>query len=71
MSEVKAPAPETYIGDGVYASFDGYKIRLRGSRILIEDDDGQFESNHEIYFEPRELRALVEFAREQYRKAGI
>jgi hypothetical protein len=29
---------ETYIGDGVYASFDGYQVWLRadGNRIAIE-----------------------------------
>jgi hypothetical protein len=37
MSEEQAqrvppPGDETYLGDGLYASFDGYQIRLRAPR---------------------------------------
>ncbi|MFA5897677.1 MAG: hypothetical protein WC829_01060 [Hyphomicrobium sp.] len=39
----KAPQEETYMGDGVYASFDGYQIKLRAPRA---------EGDHEIYLEP-------------------
>jgi len=28
----KPPEPETYIGDGLYASFDGYQFILRAPR---------------------------------------
>lgn len=35
---------ETYIGDGVYASFDGYQIKLRAPR---ENGD------HVIFLEPQ------------------
>ena len=72
MSEVKGnanttcglpgPTQEKYLGDGVYASFDGHKIRLRAPRDCVVV---------EIYLGPSELRALVDFARESYRKAGI
>lgn len=43
---------ETYIGDGVYASFDGYQVWLRTPR-----EDG----NHEIALEPPVLAALNAF----------
>ncbi len=40
---------ETYLGDGVYASFDGYQIKLRAPR-----PDG----DHEVYLEPQVFDAL-------------
>ena len=40
-------------GDGLYASFDGWQIRLRAPR---EDGD------HEVYLEPDVLRAFETFA---------
>ena len=43
-----------YIGDGVYASHDGYMMRIETKRD---------NSVHYIYFEPKVYRALVEFAR--------
>jgi hypothetical protein len=43
---------ETYLGDGLYASFDGYQIRLRTSR---EGGD------HEVYLDDPTLRAFLEF----------
>ena len=47
---------ETYLGDGLYASYDGHQIVLRAPR-----EDG---SNHWVALEPDVLKALVEFARE-------
>jgi hypothetical protein len=44
-------AAEVYLGDGVYASYDGFMIRLRAPR-----GDG----DHEIYFDPK---VLAEFER--------
>jgi hypothetical protein len=43
---------ETYLGDGLYASFDGYQIRLRTSR---EGGD------HEVYLDATVLRAFLQF----------
>ncbi len=43
---------ERYLGDGCYASFDGWQIKLRAPR------DG---GDHEIYLEPQVLSALEEF----------
>jgi hypothetical protein len=40
---------ETYLGDGVYASFDGFHVKLRAPR-----DDG----NHWIAMEPDVFQAL-------------
>lgn len=43
---------ETYIGDGVYASFDGFMVKLRAPR---ENGD------HWIALEPRELAVFLGF----------
>lgn len=43
---------ERYLGDGVYASFDGYQIWLRAPRE---------RGDHEIALEPEVWRALVEY----------
>lgn len=43
---------ETYLGDGIYASFDGYQVKLRTPR---ENGD------HEIFFEAAELGAFLAF----------
>lgn len=43
---------ETYLGDAVYASFDGYQIWLR-------TDDG---NNQRIALEPEVFNALVKYA---------
>lgn len=51
---------ETYLGDGLYASFDGYQFLLRAPR---EGGDS------EIYLEPPVLRAFqdyVEAIRKRY-----
>jgi hypothetical protein len=42
---------ETYLGDAVYASFDGYQIKLR-------TDDG---NNQVVYLEPGVYAALQRF----------
>jgi hypothetical protein len=47
-------APECYLGDGLYASFDGFQIKLRTTR-----GDG----DHEVYLEPSVYKALEDFAR--------
>lgn len=45
---------ETYIGDGVYAEYDGYGITLYTVRSGGE--------KHYIYLEPRELNTLILWA---------
>ena len=52
---------ETYIGDGVYASFDGYQICLRTER-----EPGNW---HEIYLDPQTYSALTVF-RDQFYKVN-
>ena len=32
MTQRDEPFPETYLGDGLYASFDGYQVILRAPR---------------------------------------
>ena len=52
---------ESYLGDGLYASFDGFMITLRAPR---ENGD------HWVGLEPETLKALVDFAghiNEKYR----
>jgi hypothetical protein len=44
---------ETYLGDGLYASFDGYQITLRAPR---ENGD------HYVALEPSVYAALVKYA---------
>jgi hypothetical protein len=43
---------ETYLGDGLYASFDGYQFRLRAPRS---------GGDHEVYMEPPVLLAFQEY----------
>jgi hypothetical protein len=48
---------EIYLGDGLYASFDGFMITLRAPR---EDGD------HWIGLEPEVFNALQRYVKEQY-----
>jgi len=50
---------ETYLGDGLYASFDGWQIKLRAPR--------GFEGDHEVFLEPEVLIEFLLFI-EQIRK---
>jgi hypothetical protein len=45
--------PKTYLGDGVYANFDGYSI-------ILTTEDGISVTN-EIYLEPEVWQALLEY----------
>jgi hypothetical protein len=47
-----SPLKEVYLGDGLYASFDGFMIKLRAPR---EDGD------HWVALEPDVYEALVAF----------
>jgi hypothetical protein len=50
----KQAKKETYLGHGLYVSFDGYMIKLRAPIG---------EGNHEVYLEPPVLDAFMEFIR--------
>ena len=53
---------ETYLGDGLYASFDGWMITLRAPRM---------GGDHWVGLEPDVYDALVEYAKEiKRRKEG-
>lgn len=52
---------ETYLGDGLYASFDGWQIKLRAPRGY---------DNHEVYLEPTVLRNFERFVGELRAAAG-
>ena len=43
---------EHYLGDGLYASWDGYMVKLRAPR-----DEG----DHEVYLEPATLQEFERF----------
>ena len=47
---------EIYLGDGLYASFDGWQIRLRAPRE---------EGDHVVYLESHVLENLKAFVEEQ------
>jgi hypothetical protein len=53
---------ETYLGDGLYASFDGYQIDLRAPRI---------EGDHKVSLEPAVLRKLLEAVLELPPEAAV
>lgn len=46
---------EIYLGDGLYASFDGWQIKLRAPR---ENGD------HEVYLDGHMLLSLIEMTRQ-------
>ena len=51
MTDTREHETESYIGDAVYASFDGWQIKLRTG-------DG---NNQVIYLEPDVVRSLVRY----------
>ena len=55
-----APPAPSYIGDGVYVSFDGYQIWLAAND----------HRNKVVALEPGVLEALIAFARDVNRYAG-
>jgi hypothetical protein len=57
---VKPPAEPAYLGDGVYASFDGYHIWLH---LGAHDNPGL------IAIEPAVYEALIHYARKVWRIA--
>jgi hypothetical protein len=52
---------ETYIGDGVYVSFDGWQVWLRAPRE---------EGDHRIALEPEVYQSLHQWLRRYPRLAG-
>lgn len=48
---------ETYLGDGLYANYDGYQISLRAPR-----DDG----DHVVYLEPMVMNEFVLFVEKTF-----
>jgi hypothetical protein len=46
------PRNETYLGDGLYASHDGFQVKLRAPR------DG---GDHEVYLDAATLQAFMQF----------
>lgn len=54
------PRRETYLGDGLYASFDGCAIWLRAPRET---------GDHVVALEPAVFDALIRYREELYRPA--
>jgi hypothetical protein len=50
----RPPVPEVYLGDGLYASFDGFQVQLRAPR------GGE---DHVVFLEPGVLQAFLEFVK--------
>ena len=46
---------ETYLGDGLYASFDGYQVKLRAPREF---------GDHYVCLEPGVIAAFEEYLKE-------
>lgn len=44
-----------YLGDGLYAEFDGYQLKLAASNGMLDHDT--------VYLEPSVLRALIDYAK--------
>ena len=47
---------ETYLGDGLYVSFDGWQLKLRAPRE---------QGDHEVYMEPSVWFALVDYVKNE------
>jgi hypothetical protein len=51
--------PDTYLGDGLYASFDGFQVRLYTVRV---------DGTHEVFLDGPTLARFQAFIVEQQRK---
>ena len=49
---------ETYLGDGLYISFDGFQFKLRAPRWSMNDE---VLVNHEVFLEPTTLAEFIRF----------
>ena len=58
MTENEIHIPDTYLGDGVYASFDGCLLWL----------DLRAQDNSRIALEPEVLESLIAYAKKCYGK---
>ncbi len=47
-----AEGEETYLGDGLYASSDGFGVKLRAPRL---------DGDHEVFLEPEMILDLIRF----------
>ncbi len=53
MEEAVTDDKETYLGDGLYASFDGYQIKLRAPDLV--------EGDRIVYLDERTLEAFERY----------
>ena len=61
---------ETYLGDWVYATFDGYQIWLRVDREPPTKFNKNGSLSHEIALNPKTMNALVTFANTVFATKG-
>ena len=54
---------ETYLGDGLYASFDGFQFKLRAPR---HPPSPLRSTDHEVYLEPSVLDTFQGFVERVY-----
>ena len=54
---------ELYLGDGLFASFDGWQIKLRAPRGTHGD--------HEVFLEPDVYEALAAFAKKCWAERSV
>jgi hypothetical protein len=52
---------EEYLGDGLYASFDGWQVKLRAPRE---------HGDHEVFLQPSVLRAFERFVAQLRSETG-
>jgi hypothetical protein len=54
---------EVYLGDGLYASFDGFMFKLRAPQDTIGDQT--------VYLEPEVLKSLMRYAKAIYKEEFV
>ena len=54
--KLKLSKDEIYLGDGLYASFDGFQVCLRAPRV---------DGDHVVYLEDFTLKNFLKFLQEQ------
>ncbi len=58
MADINTKQRE-YLGDGLYAEYDGWQFRLYAHRDQTRRENGQ--DVHEVYLEPSALAAFIAF----------
>lgn len=62
---------ETYLGDGLYAKYDGFAVWLRAPRSNSDDTVGGLIVDHVVALEPQTMHNFLEFVMTIKRHASI